>query len=52
MLGFARSDIRLVRNLVAMQVRDRYLGSSLGAAWAVVNPLFMLTLYTFIFGSC
>ena len=49
MLGFARSDIRLVRNLVAMQVRDRYLGSSVGAAWAVVNPLFMLTLYTFIF---
>ena len=49
MLGFVRSDLRLARNLVAMQVRDRYLGSSVGAAWAVVNPLFMLSLYTFIF---
>jgi len=48
-LGFVRKDLRLARNLVAMQVRDRYLGSSAGAAWAVMNPLFMLTLYTFIF---
>ena len=49
MLGFVRKDVRLARNLVAMHVRDRYLGSSAGAAWAVMNPLFMLTLYTFIF---
>lgn len=49
MLGFARNDLRLGRNLVAMQVRDRYLGSMVGAGWAIVNPLFMLTLYTFIF---
>ena len=49
MLGLATADLRLARNLVAMHVRDRYLGSSIGAAWAVLNPLFMLVLYTFIF---
>ena len=50
MVGLTRSDVRLARNLLAMQVRDRYLGSMLGAAWAIANPLFMLVLYTFIFG--
>lgn len=50
MLGLVRKDFRLARNLLAMQIRDRYLGTSLGAAWAITNPLFMLALYTFIFG--
>src|SRR5688572_738396 len=50
MLGFAIEDLRLTFNLFAMNIRDRYLGSSLGSAWAVANPLFMLALYTFIFG--
>lgn len=50
MLKLDRGDARLAWNLLAMQVRDRYLGSSLGAAWAVANPIFMLALYTFIFG--
>ena len=50
MLKIDRTDARLTWNLLAMQVRDRYLGSSLGAAWAVANPIFMLALYTFIFG--
>lgn len=50
MLGFTRSDVRLAVNLLAMNIRDRYLGSSLGSVWAVANPLFMLVLYTFLFG--
>lgn len=33
-----------------MNVRDRYLGSSLGSVWAITNPLFMLCLYTYVFG--
>ncbi|MCP5268572.1 MAG: ABC transporter permease [Zoogloeaceae bacterium] len=37
-------------NLFKMSVRDRYLGSSLGSFWAVTNPLFMLGLYTYVFG--
>src|SRR3990167_2612187 len=47
---FARHDIRLAINLFKMNVRDRYLGSSLGAFWAIFNPLFMLAVYTFVFG--
>lgn len=50
MLGFARSDGRLAINLLAMTIRDRYLGSTLGSVWAIANPLFMLVLYTFLFG--
>lgn len=37
-------------NLFKMNVRDRYLGSSLGSFWAITNPLFMLALYTYVFG--
>ena len=50
MFGFNRQDVRLALNLFKMNVRDRYLGSALGSFWAVANPLFMLGLYTFVFG--
>ncbi len=50
MFGFTRYDFRLLINLFKMNLRDRYLGSSLGSFWAVSNPLFMLALYTYIFG--
>lgn len=50
MFGFNRQDLRLAWNLFKMNVRDRYLGSSLGSFWAITNPLFMLGLYTFVFG--
>lgn len=49
-LGFNRHDLRLMINLLKMNVRDRYLGSSLGSFWAITNPLFMLALYTYVFG--
>jgi lipopolysaccharide transport system permease protein len=50
MLGFDKQDLQLTVNLLKMNVRDRYLGSSLGGFWAIANPLFMLGLYTFVFG--
>lgn len=50
MLGFGLSDLTLGINLFKLNVRDRYLGSSLGSFWAIANPLFMLGLYTFVFG--
>lgn len=37
-------------NLLKMNLRDRYLGSTLGSFWAITNPLFMLALYTYVFG--
>lgn len=48
--GFQRADIRLIFNLFKMSVRDRYLGSSLGVAWAVLQPVLLLSVYTFVFG--
>jgi lipopolysaccharide transport system permease protein len=49
-LGFNRSDLKLGFNLFKMNLRDRYLGSSLGSVWAILNPLMMMGIYTFIFG--
>jgi ABC-type polysaccharide/polyol phosphate export permease len=39
-LGFDRSDARLIFNMWRMTLADRYLGSALGGAWALLNPLF------------
>ena len=50
MIGFNKRDVRLAFNLLKMNIRDRYLGSSLGSFWAIANPLFMMGLYTFVFG--
>lgn len=43
-------DGRLLRNFLIISLRDRYLGSKLGFAWAVLNPLLMFTIYTIVFG--
>ena len=39
----------LVLRLARRDLESRYRGSVLGLAWTVVNPLIMLTVYTFIF---
>lgn len=49
-LGFTPRDVRLGWNLFRMSLGDRYLGSTLGGFWAIANPLFMLALYTVVFG--
>lgn len=50
LLGFHGKDLRLIFNIFKMQLRDRYLSSGLGLAWAVLQPLALLALYTFVFG--
>lgn len=49
-LGLDRADMRLILNLWRMNLVDRYLGSALGSAWAILNPLLMFALFTFVFG--
>ncbi len=39
----------LVREFVISDLRARYVGSTLGIFWSVVNPLLMLIVYTFVF---
>lgn len=40
----------LTFNLFKMGLRDKYMGSSLGMLWGILNPLILLGVYTFIFG--
>lgn len=48
--GFEKADIRLMLSIWRMSLGDRYLGSALGGAWAILNPLLMMALFTFVFG--
>ncbi len=47
--GFERQDARTIWNFFRMLLRDRFMGSRLGAAWSVANPLLLLSIYTFVF---
>lgn len=50
MFGFNRSDYRMILNFFKINLKDRYMASSLGSTWAILNPIIMLSLFTFIFG--
>ncbi|WP_207000489.1 ABC transporter permease [Trinickia mobilis] len=50
MFGFNKRDVSLTFNFFVVNLRDKYLGSNLGRVWAVLNPLLMLGLFTFVFG--
>ena len=39
----------LVIELTKRELKDRYAGHVLGGAWAVLNPLFLIALYLFLF---
>lgn len=39
----------LIRNLINREVIGRYRGSMLGILWSFFHPVFMLTVYTFVF---
>jgi len=40
----------LIRTLVGRELKARYRGTILGFVWSFVNPLLLLTVYTFVFG--
>lgn len=40
----------LIKTLAYRDISSRYKGSMLGILWSLLNPLFMLLVYTFIFG--
>lgn len=41
----------LVTSLIRREIAGRYRGSMLGVLWSLLTPLFMLTVYTLVFGS-
>lgn len=47
--GFDRQDMKTIWNFFRMFLRDRFMGSRLGMLWAIINPLMMLAVYTFVF---
>ena len=40
----------LLRQMVIRDLSARFIGTSLGAAWSLLQPLILLGLYTFVFG--
>src|SRR5262245_13263265 len=40
----------LIAELVARDFSARYRGSIMGALWAVISPLLVVTMFTFVFG--
>jgi ABC-type polysaccharide/polyol phosphate export permease len=50
MLGLERADGRMIYNFFKINLKDRYLASKLGGIWAILNPIIMLSIFTFIFG--
>ena len=47
--GFDRRDLGMLQNLFRIILGDRFLGSSLGMAWAVLSPLLLMGIFTFVF---
>ena len=39
----------LIFQLASREIKSRYKGSFLGLTWSFINPLLMLTIYTFVF---
>jgi ABC-type polysaccharide/polyol phosphate export permease len=48
-LGQLRRYRGLIQSLVARELKARYRGSVLGFFWSFVNPLMLLSIYTFVF---
>lgn len=44
-----RQNSQLILQMTRREVIGRYKGSALGLAWSFFNPVFMLTVYTFVF---
>lgn len=51
MLSSAVSNRALISSLIRRDVASRYRGSALGMVWAILNPLLMLLIYTFVFSQ-
>ncbi|MCG7586641.1 ABC transporter permease [Photobacterium sp. OFAV2-7] len=45
-----KNNFRLIYSLTKRDIENRYKNSTLGLAWTIVFPLFMLLIYSFVFG--
>jgi lipopolysaccharide transport system permease protein len=44
-------DANLIFTFIRREITGRYRGSVLGIVWSMLTPLFMLAVYTFVFGT-
>jgi lipopolysaccharide transport system permease protein len=51
MLGALTRNRQLIGQLTKREIFARYKGSIMGVAWSFINPLFLLTIYTFVFST-
>lgn len=54
MLASAQMIVRqrhLIRTLVMRDLKSRYVGSAMGLFWAVINPLILLAVFSFVFAT-
>lgn len=49
-ISSAVKNKRLILRMAKREIISRYKGSMLGVFWSLLNPLIMLTVYTFVFG--
>lgn len=47
--GSVISNRRLISQIVKQQIVGKYRGSYIGILWTLLNPIFMLVVYTFVF---
>lgn len=47
--GFDRRDGRMLLSLFKITLSDRFMGSQLGLVWAVLSPLMLMAIFTFVF---
>ena len=50
LVGSFRTNFQLIKSLTKREVYGRYRGSLFGVLWSLINPLFTLLIYTFVFG--
>lgn len=50
-VGRPRPNLTLIGELVRRDIVGRYRGSVLGIFWSLLTPLFMLAVFTFVFGT-
>jgi lipopolysaccharide transport system permease protein len=51
MLKTSVTNRRLITQLTKREIASRYRGSVMGVAWSFINPLLLLTIYTFVFST-
>ena len=45
------SQRQIIKSMVIKNLKDKYMGSMLGFSWAILNPLLLMLVITFVFSQ-